>query len=508
MTPSEQQLIEAIKELRAHTQQSQEQFAATIGVTLRTVARWEARTPPRGIVLLRLADAAAAAERGDLQLVFQQAEEAELALRSGPHALAIRQLRSALGGISQQELAQRSGLSLSTISKAETSKTPEPGVLAKLAHAAREAGLEVLANEFTSAFPRLSFTAKQRREKNALQAFLEFARHPDPDRLDVIESLLLIDRETDSISVSLPEVAAEAEKFRPRRRPSAKWIRYVRSSFVKLLNELELQQLAACAWLLAIPGTHRHDLRRALVEGIARAVSERRSEIPDTEIELLGDIGADATKLAASRSTGGQESGVIVRDPTETAFRELTQRLSELTLPVAIETFRRQLAMSQSVMADRLGIPTKALKQFEAGTAIPDHQVLASLTDLAPPKFHQDATIEYFSVEALFISHASENAAIDWLERMRKEATTPAAKGDLLRKVILIPQLSATDRGLVEATLDTIDRLSAMATRLRSTLAENRALKERLQIYEPLGFYHEVDKPAELPPYEHSDRLH
>lgn len=73
MTPEEQKTAEAIKELRTHLGESQQEFSNRLGVVVRTVARYELEKPPRTDALLNLAAVAEAAGRNDLATVFRRA---------------------------------------------------------------------------------------------------------------------------------------------------------------------------------------------------------------------------------------------------------------------------------------------------------------------------------------------------------------------------------------------------------------------------------------------------
>jgi transcriptional regulator with XRE-family HTH domain len=70
VTQDEQRLANAIKELRAHFQESQQQFSNRLGVTVRTVARYELEKPPPSDMLAKLASIAANAGRKDLAMIF------------------------------------------------------------------------------------------------------------------------------------------------------------------------------------------------------------------------------------------------------------------------------------------------------------------------------------------------------------------------------------------------------------------------------------------------------
>lgn len=73
--------IEAVKELRRHTGESQQIFATRLGLSVRAISNYETKRPPTGRALVALAHAAAEAGRHDLAYVFTRALMQELDAR-------------------------------------------------------------------------------------------------------------------------------------------------------------------------------------------------------------------------------------------------------------------------------------------------------------------------------------------------------------------------------------------------------------------------------------------
>jgi transcriptional regulator with XRE-family HTH domain len=75
VTKREQEIANAIRELRKVLNESQQQFSDRLGVTVRTIARYELEAPPhKRAVLAKLGKLAAKAGRPDLSRVFFEAE--------------------------------------------------------------------------------------------------------------------------------------------------------------------------------------------------------------------------------------------------------------------------------------------------------------------------------------------------------------------------------------------------------------------------------------------------
>lgn len=136
VTSVERKVATAIRQLRLELRESQQQFSERLGVTVRTIARYEADRPPRGNILLRLSDIADGCGRKDLRKVFIDAEEVEVSSRVSPVAGAIRRLRYELD-FTQQQLADATDLPVSAIAGAETHAYPGEDAIKKLKKIAR-----------------------------------------------------------------------------------------------------------------------------------------------------------------------------------------------------------------------------------------------------------------------------------------------------------------------------------------------------------------------------------
>lgn len=74
---SRPQLSSALIELRKRLCETQESLARRLNVSLQTVALWETRRPPQGIVLLRLSSLAEEYQHTDLAQIFEAAVDNE-----------------------------------------------------------------------------------------------------------------------------------------------------------------------------------------------------------------------------------------------------------------------------------------------------------------------------------------------------------------------------------------------------------------------------------------------
>jgi transcriptional regulator with XRE-family HTH domain len=148
VTTLHREIAKAIKSLRATLQEPRQEFAKRLGVSARTVARYELEKPPKHSVSFKaLADVAAEAGREDLKAIFEKAHE-----RFGPRqrtsiAQCIISFRSALG-LTQEEFAKLVGLSPISVARYETSQEPKTTALKKLAALARRSNLRDLADIF------------------------------------------------------------------------------------------------------------------------------------------------------------------------------------------------------------------------------------------------------------------------------------------------------------------------------------------------------------------------
>jgi transcriptional regulator with XRE-family HTH domain len=210
VTAGQRKIAQAIRDLRGHLQESQQAFSNRLDVSVRTVARYEIDRPPRGIMLLRLAEIAEKAERHDLGRVFKDSEEIENASRKSPFAGAIRALRAALGD-TQQQLAARADVALPTIALAETSGFPGEVVLGKLRQVAKDHNLpEIEAALEWREFPEVA-------EERTFQLELEASRREVRESatiirdraFDVLESFVAVDNEEDRIVVGGAEIAPQ-----------------------------------------------------------------------------------------------------------------------------------------------------------------------------------------------------------------------------------------------------------------------------------------------------------
>ena len=150
MTLKEREIAEGVRSLRAHLNESQQAFSNRLGVSLATISRYEVRNPPEGDMLLKLARIAKESGRADIEASFQAAYEQELQGK-GPLARAIRDLRSKLD-LTRQQLAQRLGVSVVSISRYETNLTPNTAILQRFAKLALENGLAEEAFVFRTEF--------------------------------------------------------------------------------------------------------------------------------------------------------------------------------------------------------------------------------------------------------------------------------------------------------------------------------------------------------------------
>ena len=126
--------------MRATLNDTQQQFSDRLGVVVRTVTRYELEKPPNGDILLTLSKIAGEAGRSDLAEIFDDAYSTGATSGRTPLAEAIRRFRLTFGE-TQQEFADRTGLSIGTIARYETSARPSPEALKRLAELAKESKL-------------------------------------------------------------------------------------------------------------------------------------------------------------------------------------------------------------------------------------------------------------------------------------------------------------------------------------------------------------------------------
>lgn len=140
VAPEEKKLAEAVRSLRATLNDTQQQFSDRLGVVVRTVTRYEVEKPPSGDILLTLSKIAGEAGRSDLAEIFDDAYSTGATSARTSLAEAIRRFRLTFGE-TQQEFADRTGLSIGTIARYETSARPSPEALKRLAELAKESKL-------------------------------------------------------------------------------------------------------------------------------------------------------------------------------------------------------------------------------------------------------------------------------------------------------------------------------------------------------------------------------
>jgi transcriptional regulator with XRE-family HTH domain len=140
VAPQEKKLAEAVRSLRATLNETQQQFSDRLGVVVRTVTRYEVEKPPSGDILLTLSKIAGEAGRSDLAEAFDNAYSTVTVSTRTPLAEAIRRFRLTFGE-TQEEFADRTGLSVSTIARYETSARPSDEALKRLSELARESKL-------------------------------------------------------------------------------------------------------------------------------------------------------------------------------------------------------------------------------------------------------------------------------------------------------------------------------------------------------------------------------
>ena len=134
--------MSAVKRLRSSLGETQEAFAARLGVNVSSIIRWENRVPPANEALPALIELSESNGLENEATAFRTAYESELE-QLRPIARAVRAIRSRLR-LSQQQFADRIGVSLNSIWRYENDAIPEPGILKKLAELAGE---NMLGNE-------------------------------------------------------------------------------------------------------------------------------------------------------------------------------------------------------------------------------------------------------------------------------------------------------------------------------------------------------------------------
>lgn len=170
VAPQEKKLAEAVRNLRATLNETQQQFSDRLGVVVRTVARYEVEKPPSGDILLTLSKIAGEAGRSDLAEVFDNAYSIGATSARTPLAEAIRRFRLTFGE-TQEQFADRTGLSIGTIARYETSARPSAEALKRLSGLARESKLPKYAAIFRG--DQAAATTQQQQEAVVLLRLLE-----------------------------------------------------------------------------------------------------------------------------------------------------------------------------------------------------------------------------------------------------------------------------------------------------------------------------------------------
>ena len=373
--------------MRNHLNESQQQFSNRFGLAVSTVARYETDTPPKGIALMRLAEVAREAGRHDLTWIFDSAfAAAEASSGKSVVASAILRLRAGLRE-TQAQFAVRSGVAVSTIAKYETSRhLPPDKILRKLARVARENNEVDLVRIFESAkIPALWQTPEQRRISDLTFAFYAFLKNSDPGLLKAVERLILpVAAEerglvTPSPALFVPPTGEPENDMRD--------FRTLLSTIFR--NEPELSMLCAFVWLLIIPGGPRRYWEKVLVGSLRQILVTRDEPLSEAELDLLGQLGPEATKAAAE-------------------WRERERRVRGLTLPIAIRRIREELGMNPEQFAEKLKISISQVEQFESGAANPDVTILSRLRKL--PVSPMTGLAEMWFIDNANLQRAFEDA--------------------------------------------------------------------------------------------------
>lgn len=194
VTPEEREIADTIKELRLTYGETQEQFSKRLGVTVRTIARYELERPPTGKVLGKLLNLASDIEREDFEDIFRKAFRARIYRRQTLMGENIKLLRTALG-LTQQELAQRTGLSIVTIARYEAGSGATAEVLNKLAAFAREQNLSNFADVFEGRAPVIEFYVLAL-ETIFRERFPFFSDTPDYRRMRIFVAVSMVNNST------------------------------------------------------------------------------------------------------------------------------------------------------------------------------------------------------------------------------------------------------------------------------------------------------------------------
>ncbi len=304
-------MAEGVKALRATLNESQQQFSNRLGVSISTVARYELQNPPQGAILIKLGAIAHEAGREDLRDLFQKAFEASIDRRS-PIAEAIRSLR-ATAGESQQEFAQRAGLSVVSVARYETDARPKKAVLARLAEVARDLGRADLQTVFQEA--QASEAAEPEIEQSALSGLHQMAT---PEGVGFLKRI------------------------------SEKRLKRIRKLFLKEFHsERELSAMCAAAWLLE-HYSYYNERDDILVDEIKRVLDRRGAPLTLAELDMLGKLGR----------------------------RAVADKVQKLPISQLVRGLREHLDLSEETLAKLLQTTVATVEEFEAGTRAPGIQHL------------------------------------------------------------------------------------------------------------------------------------
>jgi transcriptional regulator with XRE-family HTH domain len=139
VAPTDQQVMEAVRSLRRALKETRAEFADRLGVSLRSVARFEGDRPPRGEVVGRLIALSAANGRRDLERIFERAYNATKPSARTELANAVRKFRNELGQ-TQREFAASLGVAAITVARIETDHFVTPDLLIRLSSLAESSG--------------------------------------------------------------------------------------------------------------------------------------------------------------------------------------------------------------------------------------------------------------------------------------------------------------------------------------------------------------------------------
>ncbi len=381
MDAQQRKVAEAIKEVRSHLNESQQEFSNRLGVTLSTVARYESVKPPKGPILVRIAEIARASGRDDLADILRQAEETQSTSRISPIAGAVRQLRASLA-CTQSQLAELAAVAVSTVARAETNTLPDTTVLKKFAGLARQHNLIDIAQIFEQAqVPNFFASPEELRRIELKRQLLTAIDTLDSYRLNAIETILRPATWPDVVVPvdDVPPPPWEFDESGERRDLTAQALAMLQAArgSTGVLDERqseEGQALCATAWLLGYDEASE-ELIDFLIEGIQRVLEQRGSGLSETELEAFGLIGARASTVEHILLVARQ---LRVRIDSASAGNDEGPN-GTLTLMNVIRRERARSSTTAEQFAESLGITTEQLNSYESGEAAPGLRTLALL---------------------------------------------------------------------------------------------------------------------------------